>query len=262
MPSSNSLLPVRVENLELRYGETLVQRGLTFTINPGDIFIVMGGSGCGKSTLLKHLIGLMRPTAGRVCYGATDFWAADEEVRQRLMRGMGVLYQQGALWSSMTVSENVALPLEIYTGLDPATVREVVAGKLALVGLSGCESLYPAQLSGGMRKRAALARAMALDPEILLFDEPSAGLDPVSARMLDDLIRELRDSLNATVVVVTHVLDSIFAIGTNSIFLDDESRTMIASGDPRWLRDHAESLKVRHFLTCQEPAATQAGAVQ
>lgn len=262
MPQNDTLLPIRVENLELRYGESLVQRGLTFTINPGDIFVVMGGSGCGKSTLLKSMIGLLQPAVGRVCYGGADFWTADDVTRQRLMRRMGVLYQQGALWSSLTLAENVALPLEAYTRLDAATIREVVACKLALVGLAGDEDRYPSELSGGMRKRAALARAMALDPEILFFDEPSAGLDPVTARRLDDLITELRDSLSATIVVVTHELDSIFSIGTNAVFLDDETRTMIAVGDPRWLREHADHPRVRQFLTRGAVVAPQAGAAR
>ncbi len=241
--------PIAVEGLTMAYGDLVVQRGLSFTVRDGDIFIVMGGSGCGKSTLLRHLIGLMAPAAGSVRFRGRDFWAAGREEQDRLMRRCGVLYQTGALWSSMTLAENVALPLQTYSGLGPADIRDVVAAKLALVGLAGCEDLYPAQLSGGMRKRAGLARAIALDPEILFFDEPSAGLDPVSARRLDELILELRDSLGATVVVVTHDLASIFAIGTNSVFLDAESRTAIAWGPPRELRDHPPHPAVMEFLT-------------
>jgi phospholipid/cholesterol/gamma-HCH transport system ATP-binding protein len=165
------------------------------------------------------------------------------------MRHFGVLYQSGALWSSMTLAENIALPLEEYTRLPQAEIAELVSFKLALVGLAGFEGYYPREISGGMKKRAGLARAMALDPDILFFDEPSAGLDPISSRQLDDLILELRDSLGATVVVVTHELASIFAIGSNSVFLDAETRTMIATGDPRQLRDQSDDPRVRRFLT-------------
>jgi phospholipid/cholesterol/gamma-HCH transport system ATP-binding protein len=240
---------IRVENLEMRYGDFLIQKDLTFTVNRGDIFIVMGGSGCGKSTLMKHLIGLHRPAAGRVYYGETSFWEADEAERQRIMRKIGILYQQGALWSSLTLAENIAVPIEEYTDLPRPAVREIAAFKLSLVGLAGFEDYYPSEISGGMRKRAGLARAMALDPEILFFDEPSAGLDPISAKLLDDLILELRRSLNTTVVVVTHELASIFAVGNNSVFLDPETKTMIAEGDPKQLRDHAADPRVRSFLT-------------
>jgi phospholipid/cholesterol/gamma-HCH transport system ATP-binding protein len=236
-------------DLELAYGERVIQRDLNFTVRRGDIFIVMGGSGCGKSTLLRHMIGLMAPARGEILYDDVSLWQAAPEERERLMRRFGVLYQSGALWSSMTLAENVALPLAEYTEIDPGELREVVGLKLALVGLGGFEDYYPSEISGGMRKRAALARAMALDPDILFFDEPSAGLDPISSRHLDDLIRELRDSLGATVVVVTHELASIFAIGTNSIFLDADSRTMIASGDPHRLLEDSDDPRVQSFLT-------------
>ena len=247
---------LRIDGLEMRYGDLLIQRDLTFSINRGDIFIIMGGSGCGKSTLLKHLVGLKTPAAGKVFYGETDFWNTDEETRLSLMKRNGILYQQGALWSSMTLAENIAIPLEEYTEADAATIRELASLKLALVGLAGFEEFYPSEISGGMRKRAALARAMALDPEVLFFDEPSAGLDPISAKLLDDLILELRDALGATIVIVTHELDSIFAIGNNSVFLDPESKTMIATGPPRELRDHSHDPRVRRFLTrCAEDAS-------
>lgn len=224
-------------------------RDMNFTINRGDIFIIMGGSGCGKSTLMRHLVGLKAPAKGQVFYNGISFWDAPPQERDRIMRGVGILYQSGALWSSMTLAENVALPLEQYTDLNPGEIREVVSLKLALVGLAGFEEFYPSEISGGMRKRAGLARAMALDPELLCFDEPSAGLDPVSARRLDDLILELRDSLGATVVVVTHELASIFAVGDNSVFLDPETRTVIAGGDPNELLAESEDPKVRSFLT-------------
>ena len=247
---------IRVENLEMRYGNFLIQKDLTFTINRGDVFVIMGGSGCGKSTLMKHLIGLQRPAAGRVFYGATSFWDAGEAERQAIMRRIGILYQQGALWSSLTLAENVAVPLQEYTDLSAATIRDLCAFKLSLVGLAGFEDYYPSEISGGMRKRAGLARAMALDPEILFFDEPSAGLDPISAKLLDDLILELQRSLRTTVVIVTHELASIFAIGNNSVFLDPETKTMIAQGDPVYLRDHAADPRVRSFLTRGETSDT------
>jgi len=233
----------------MRYGDFLIQKDLTFDIQSKDIFIIMGGSGCGKSTLLKHLIGLVRPASGQVLYGDTDYWAAEEYTRQDIMRRIGILYQQGALWSSMTLAENVAVPLEEYTGLPRKEIRSLASYKLSLVGLAGFDDFYPSEISGGMRKRAALARALAMDPEFLFFDEPSAGLDPVSAKLLDDLILELRDTLDATIVVVTHELESIFAIGSNSVFLDAETKTMIAQGPPRTLRESSEDPRVRRFLT-------------
>ena len=246
---------IQIDNLEMRYGDFLIQKDLTFTINRGDIFVIMGGSGCGKSTLLKHLIGLQRPAAGQVRYGATSFWEAGEAEQRAIMRKIGILYQQGALWSSLTLAENIAIPLQEYTDLKAGAIRELAAFKLALVGLAGFEDYYPSEISGGMRKRAGLARAMALDPEILFFDEPSAGLDPISAKLLDDLILELRQSLNTTVVIVTHELASIFAIGTNSVFLDPETKTMIAHGHPRQLRDHSPDPRVRAFLSRGEAIA-------
>ena len=239
--------PIVVKNLTMAYGDYVIQRDLSFTVNRGDIFIIMGGSGCGKSTLLRHLVGLMEPAKGQVLYGGVDFWKAPPEEQERIKRRLGVLFQSGALWSSLTLAENVALPLGEYTDLDPAAIREVVALKLALTGLAGFEEFYPSEISGGMKKRAGLARAMALDPDILFFDEPSAGLDPISSRRLDDLILELRASLGATIVVVTHELASIFAIGNNSVFLDPETKTMIASGDPKVLVESGDS-RVRSFL--------------
>ena len=247
-PGSDAV-SIRVDGLEMRYGDFLIQRELTFDIRKGEVFVIMGGSGCGKSTLLKHMIGLIRPAAGEIYYGATPFWAQDDHARQQMMQRVGVLYQQGALWSSMTLAENIAVPLEEYTDLAAQTIRELASLKLALVGLAGCEEFYPSEISGGMRKRAALARAIALDPDILFFDEPSAGLDPISAKLLDDLILELRDSLDTTIIVVTHELDSIFSIGDNGVFLDAETKTMIATGNPRDLRDHSPDPRVRLFLT-------------
>ena len=240
---------ITVKDLTMAYGDFVVMRDLTFTILRGDIFIIMGGSGCGKSTLMKILIGLKEPARGQVLYDGVSFWEADPFERDRIIRRAGVLYQRGALWSSMTLAENVALPLEQYTDLSGSEIRELVSLKLSLVGLAGFEEFYPSEISGGMQKRAGLARAIALDPDIVFFDEPSAGLDPVSARRLDDLIIELRDSLGATVVVVTHELASIFAVGNSSVFLDPETRTMIAEGDPKRLRAESRDPKVREFLT-------------
>jgi phospholipid/cholesterol/gamma-HCH transport system ATP-binding protein len=240
---------ITVQGLALAYGERVVLRDLDFTIERGKVFVLMGGSGCGKSTVLRALIGLLEPTAGEILYDATSFTKAEPDERERILRRLGVLYQSGALWSSMTLAENIGLPLGEYTGLSPAEIREVASLKLALVGLRGFEDYYPAEISGGMQKRAGLARAIALDPEILFLDEPSAGLDPVTSRLLDELILELRDSLGATIVVVTHELPSIFTIADDSIFLDAETRTAIAGGSPRELLEHSTDQKVRRFLT-------------
>jgi len=238
-----------VRDLTMAYGSFVIQRDLTFTVQRGDIFIIMGGSGCGKSTLLRHLIGLMAPAKGDVFIDGENFWTAPPEVQERLKRCFGVLFQSGGLWSSMTLAENVALPLQEYTRLPPDQIREVVSLKLALVGLAGFDAFYPAEISGGMQKRAGLARAMALDPAILFFDEPSAGLDPISARRLDQLILNLRDSIGMTVVVVSHDLASIFAIGTNSIYLDVPSRAITASGPPKELLAGTQDPTLRSFLT-------------
>lgn len=246
---------IAVAGLRMAYGTMVVQENLTFDIHRGDIFVIMGGSGCGKSTLLRHLIGLKQPAAGTICFDGVDFWQAPVEVRNALMRRSGVLYQKGALWSSMTLAENIALPLREYTSLSEPEIQDLVSLKLALVGLAGFEDFFPAEISGGMQKRAGLARAMALDPDILFFDEPSAGLDPVSARRLDDLIIEVRESLGTTIVVVTHELASIFAIATDSVFLDTEAHTMIASGPPRELLANPPHPRVREFLTRGEATA-------
>jgi phospholipid/cholesterol/gamma-HCH transport system ATP-binding protein len=240
---------ITVRDLTMAYGSFVLQRDLNFVVRRGDIFIIMGDSGCGKSTLLRHMIGLKSPAKGQVLYDKLSFWDADPDDRDRTMRKVGILYQSGALWSSMTLAENVALPIEQYTDLSRAEVGEIVSLKLALVGLAGFNDYYPSEISGGMRKRAGLARAMALDPDILFFDEPSAGLDPISAKLLDDLMLELRESLGTTLVVVTHELASIFAIGNNSVFLDAETKTMIGQGDPKKLVKESPNPKVRAFLT-------------
>jgi phospholipid/cholesterol/gamma-HCH transport system ATP-binding protein len=234
--------------LSIGYGDFVVQHDIDFVVNKGDIFVIMGGNGCGKTTLMRALVGLQRPAAGAVLYSGEDFWNAGTETQQRLKRRLGILFQGGALWCSLTVAENVALPIAEYTGLPPNRVGEIVAFKLALVGLAGFEDFYPAELSGGMKKRAGLARAMALDPDILVIDEPSSGLDPLTARRLDELIMELRDSLGTTIIIVTHELASILTIGDNSIYLDADTHTMIATGHPQEALKNGDP-KVRHFLT-------------
>ena len=243
---------ITVRDLTMAYGDFVLMRDLNFTINRGDIFIVMGGSGCGKSTLMTILIGLKSPAKGKVLYGEVDFWGADQEIRDRVIRRAGVMYQSGALWSSMTLAENIALPLETYTDLNPARIREVVKLKLALVGMAGFEEFYPAEISGGMQKRAGIARAMALDPEILFFDEPSAGLDPVTGVELDIMIKRLNSGMGTTMVVVTHELQSIFNISDRVIMLDKDAKGIIAEGDPKVLKD-SDDQRVHNFFN-REPA--------
>jgi phospholipid/cholesterol/gamma-HCH transport system ATP-binding protein len=233
----------------MAYGSLVVMSDLSFEVNRGEIFVIMGGSGSGKSTLLKHLIGLKKPARGVVLFEGADFYEGDEAARKGILRKMGVLYQNGALWSGLTLDENVALPLEHYTDLEAPAISEIVDLKLALVGLRGFGSFYPSEISGGMRKRAGLARATALDPDVLFFDEPSSGLDPISASRLDDLILQIRDSFGTTVVVVSHDLESIFKIGDRAVFLDIKDKTMTALGNPIDLRDNPPSEEVRRFLT-------------
>ncbi len=240
---------ITADDLDLRYGSYKVMHDVSFTVRRGDVFVIMGGSGCGKSTLLKAMIGLVEPFAGDVHYGDQSFTHADPQHRDALARQFGVLFQFGALWTSLTLLENVTLPMQELTSLDRREIRELAELKLALVGLANFVDFYPDQISGGMQKRAGLARAMALDPEILFFDEPSSGLDPVSARRLDDLILELRDSLDTTIVVVSHDLASIFAIANDSIYLDGELKTITARGDPKELLKHPANPQVEAFLT-------------
>lgn len=237
----------------MRYGERVIMRDINFSVARGEVFVLMGGSGSGKSTLLKHLIGLKRPATGSILFDGETFDIHDNAARKRVLRRIGVLFQNGALWSGLTLAENVALPLHEFTELDAPTIADVVSLKLALVGLRGFEDFYPSALSGGMRKRAALARALALDPDVLFFDEPSSGLDPISASRLDDLILELKASFGTTIVVVTHDLDSIFRIADRALFLDIETKTVTAIGPPSELRDHSPTAEVHRFLTrCRE----------
>lgn len=240
---------ITVKNLTMAYGDFIVMRSLDLTVRPREIKVIMGGSGCGKSTLLKHLIGLEQSDTGEIHYG-DELFEPGTESAERIRRRFGVSFQGGGLWSSMTLEENIALPLEQYTDLNAGEIRDIVDFKLSLVGLAGFGHRMPSELSGGMQKRAGIARAIALDPNILFFDEPSAGLDPLSSRRLDDLILELRDALGATVVVVTHELHSIFAIADTALFLDAESKTALCDGNPQDLVDDPETdPKVRRFLS-------------
>lgn len=247
--TTHSTPAIEVRNLTMRYGDLVIMNNLNFSIQRGEVFVIMGGSGSGKSTLLKHLIGLKAPAEGTILFDGEDFTAADESHRKGVLRRMGVLYQNGALWSGLTLQENIALPLEQFTSLNARAIAEVVSLKLALVGLRGFEEFYPSAISGGMRKRAALARAIALDPEVLFFDEPSSGLDPISASRLDDLIVELKASFGTTIVVVSHDLESIFRIADRALFLDITEKTMTAPGHPAELRDNPPSDEVHRFLT-------------
>jgi phospholipid/cholesterol/gamma-HCH transport system ATP-binding protein len=253
---TNGAPPIEVRDLTMTYESLVVMQDLSFAVDRGEVFVIMGGSGSGKSTLLKHLIGLKKPAQGTILFDGEDFGAADTEARNGVLRRMGVLYQNGALWSGLTLAENVALPLEEFTSLDADAIGEVVGLKLALVGLRGFEAFYPSAISGGMRKRAALARAIALDPDVLFFDEPSSGLDPISASRLDDLILELSASFGTTIVVVTHDLASIFRIADRALFLDIEQKTMTALGSPAELRDHPPSDQVQRFLTRSSEGVT------
>lgn len=246
--TASSDAPLVVEDVTMAYGDFVVQRGLNFTIQRGDVFIIMGGSGCGKSTVMRAMVGMQAPAEGRVWLNGESLWEIDEVARQPLLQRCGVVFQKGGLWSAMTLAENIELTLGEFTDLSAKEMREVAKLKLALVGLTGFEDFYPSEISGGMQRRAGVARALALDPELLFFDEPSAGLDPISSRRLDDLILELRDSLGATIIVVTHELASIFAIGNNSVVLDPVSKTQIATGDPKKLRDESDNAAVREFL--------------
>ena len=240
---------LETHNLTMAYGDIVIQENLNFTVKRGEIFVIMGGSGCGKSTLLRHLVGLIQPAEGDIFINGVNLWQAPQVERNEIISHSGVLYQGGALWSSMTLAENIAVPLMEYTQLTEKQIADVISYKLSLVGLAGFEDYYPSEISGGMQKRAGLARAMALDPDILFFDEPSAGLDPISSRLLDDLILELRDSLGATVVIVSHELASIFAVGDQAIFLDSDSKTIIATGAPKELLESSDNPRVRRFLT-------------
>ncbi len=246
---------LRCDKLTLAFGSRVIQSDVSFAVRRGSIFAVMGGSGSGKSTVLRALIGLLAPAAGHVSVDGEDYWAANASRRIAIGRRFGVLFQSGALWSSLTVGQNVALPLQMLTQLDGTEIAHLVRLKLALVGMAAAEDQYPAALSGGMRKRAGLARALALDPDVLFFDEPSAGLDPITSRRLDELILELRDGLGATVILVSHELPSLFAICDDGVFLDAEAKTAIGHGAPRDLRDSSEHPTIQAFMRRSEAIA-------
>jgi phospholipid/cholesterol/gamma-HCH transport system ATP-binding protein len=244
---------IAMRDITLSFGSNVVQRDVSFDVQRGRIFAVMGGSGCGKSTLLKSMIGLLRPAAGRFLIEGEDYWSEPEERRIDIgRRRFGVLFQSAALWSALTAGENVALPLRMFTRLGADTIRRLVLVKLALVGMDQAVNQFPAELSGGMRKRAGLARALALEPDILFLDEPSAGLDPITSCRLDDLIVSLRNGLGATVVIVSHELPSLFAIADDGVFLDAQTRTAIAHGSPAALRDGCDDKRVQAFMRRQK----------
>lgn len=245
---------IEVRDLTMAYGDRMIQHDLNFPIYRGDVFVIMGGSGCGKSTLLRHMIGLQRPAQGDVLFDDESFFHATPERQLAMRRRWGITYQKGGLFSDLTLAENVAVPLQQYTSMTSADIRDHVSYKLALVGLAGFEKYYPGEISGGMQKRAALARAIALDPELLFFDEPSAGLDPLSSQRLDELIMQIRESMGSTVVIVTHELASIFTIANNAVFLDADSKTQLDYGNPNDLLKRSPHAAVRRFLARGEAA--------
>lgn len=239
---------IRVRDLIVGYGTDIILENISFDVLEGEIFIVLGGSGCGKSTLLKHLIGLIPPLSGQIRIDGEDISNCDEATFKKILRKIGVLYQSTALFGSMTIAENVSLPIKEYTDLPQKSVDTLVKMKLNMVNLKGYENHLPSEISGGMRKRAGLARAMALNPKILFFDEPSAGLDPVTSVELDNLIIHLNKSLGTTMVIVTHELQSIFNVAHRVIMLDKQTKGIIAEGNPKHLKDHSENPFVRNFF--------------
>ena len=240
---------IEVTGLSSSYEDQVILDNVSFKVRPAEVFFIIGGSGCGKTTLLRNLVGLLRPTKGEVFFNGRSFTQSDSSNRRDMLKTFGMLFQSGALWTSLTLSENIALPLEEYTRLPADEIKNIAAFKLAQVGLTGFEEHYPSEISGGMRKRAGLARALALDPSIVFFDEPSAGLDPVSARLLDELIVQIRDTFGTTIVIVSHDVDSIFGIADRAIMLDREKRGIIAEGRPSEMAAHSPNPRVVEFLT-------------
>lgn len=240
---------IAVKHLTMKYGEHIIQHDIDFEVKRNEVFGIIGGSGCGKSTLLRHMIGLIEPEQGEILYDGESFWQGDSQQQERIMKRFGVMYQEGALWSSMTLLENVALPLKEHTHLSKSTINDIAKLKLAQVDLAGFESYSPSEISGGMKKRVGIARAMVLDPDILFLDEPSSGLDPASSKELDDLVLQLRDSLGATIVLVSHELPSIYAVTDNVIFLDADKKTITGRGDPKELLKTTSDQKIISFLT-------------
>jgi phospholipid/cholesterol/gamma-HCH transport system ATP-binding protein len=246
---------IEVTDLATGYEDQMILDGVSFKVRPAEIFFIIGGSGCGKTTLLRNLVGLIKPVRGEVLFGGRNFTEADSGSRREMLRTFGMLFQSGALWTSLTLSENVSLPLEEYTRLPRDEIRNIAAFKLAQVGLSGFEEHFPSEISGGMQKRAGLARALALDPGIVFFDEPSAGLDPVTARNLDDLIVQIRDTFGTTIVIVSHDVDSIFGIADRVIMLDRDAKGIIAEGKPSEVAATSTNPKVVEFLTRRRHSA-------
>jgi phospholipid/cholesterol/gamma-HCH transport system ATP-binding protein len=243
-----------VDQLTARFGDNTIFDRVSFEVNRGEILVILGGSGCGKSTMLKHMIGLYKPATGQVLINGVNINTDDDRILRQVRMDLGVLFQSGALFGSMTLGENVSLPIQEYTDLDLATIDLIVRMKLGLVGLTGYENHLPSEISGGMQKRAGLARAMALDPTILFFDEPSAGLDPITAVELDILIKSINAGMGTTMVIVTHELESIFNIAHRVIMLDKAARGIIAEGDPRELKDHSTDPRVLNFFNRRPPA--------
>ena len=248
MPPENNTPAIEVQNLVCGYDTDIVLQDVSFTVAPGEVFFIIGGSGCGKSTLLRHIVGLNQPKGGTVKFFGQPFSSADTAARKARLKTFGVLFQSGALWTSLTLRENVSLPLQEYTALSKREIQEIATLKLAQVGLTGFEDYYPAEISGGMKKRAGLARALALDPAIVFFDEPSAGLDPVTSRKLDELVLQVRETIGTTIVIVSHELASIFSIADRVIMLDRMHKGIIAQGKPAELAAHSRDPRVTEFL--------------
>jgi phospholipid/cholesterol/gamma-HCH transport system ATP-binding protein len=247
---------IQVKDLAARFGEETILEHVSFEVYEGEIFVILGGSGSGKSTLLKHIVGLIRPYSGQIVIDGKDIISPDAAIFDKILKKIGILYQGGALFGSMTLAENIALPIEEYTDLNPEAVSALVRMKLGLVNLDGYEDHLPSEISGGMRKRAGLARAMALNPKILFFDEPSAGLDPVTSAGIDNLILHINRTLGTTMVIVTHELQSIFTVAQRVIMLDKKKKGILVEGDPRHLRDHSPIPEVRKFFNREAEEGT------